>query len=137
MNIREEKMFVLNLELYSNICDRISSVAYNYSYLIGGLTLLFVMTNAALYCDVCKKREHLISLWKFTAMIYIVLLLVGLIEIPITIILEYTEQQCTLNSIKTISISVWIYVIWSYHLNIQYFTKITYVYFFVEKSCIY
>ena len=107
------KMVNIDLPLCFNVFHAISVVGYSFLYLIIGFAGLVIVVNSLIYCEVFHPSEYLIDLWKFTTIIYIVFLFIGLFGIPNIVALEYIEELDVSQINIDVVITVWIYIFWS------------------------
>ena len=107
------KTLTIDLALCSNVFNAISLIFYTFSYLIIGFTVLVVVVNILIYCDVSHHCAYIITLWNLTTIIYIVILFIGLFGIPITVALEYIERLDASQINAPVVTTIWIYIFWS------------------------
>ena len=105
-------MITVDLNLCLKISDAIVLVIYKYSYFLSTFVLVLFCINILLYCDAGNHKETLYELWKLTTLIYILILYIGLVGVPITVILEYIEEVCVSKLDLTVVITVWMYTFW-------------------------
>ena len=107
------KTLTIDLSLCSNVFDAISLIFYTFSYFMIGFTVLVVMVNILIYCDISHHCAYIITLWNLTTIVYIVILFIGLFGIPITVTLEYIERLDASQINTRVVTTVWIYILWS------------------------
>ena len=104
-------MFNIDLKLVHHVYEGILFLPYNYWQLLCPLVLSNVVINIVILYKQNTIDKHLLDVWKFTSMIYIVIVTITLFGTPVVSVLSHMKNERIFDAHSVITL--WTYLFWS------------------------